>query len=104
VVAGNDGEAGGAIEGRQPGGGAAEFLRQCDIHQIAGQRDVIGLASLDVGHDAGQRLGHMEMHAVAPPVEVARGALVEELPGAGRRHGQMRIGQMRQGEHGPSPG
>jgi hypothetical protein len=60
---------------------------------------VIGLLRLDVGDDAGERLGHMEMHAMAPPVVIAGGALVQQLHRTCLRHRQMRIGQMGEREH-----
>ena len=43
VVAGNDGDVVRAAEPGQPFGGAAELGGQRDVHQVAGQRDVVGL-------------------------------------------------------------
>ncbi len=60
---------------------------------------MIGLLHFYVGDDAGQRLGHVNANAMAPPVEVARGAFAQELDRTRLRHRQMRVGEMRQGEH-----
>ncbi len=56
---------------------------------------------LDVGDDAGQRLAAMEGLAASVPVHEADGAFTREVADAGRGHGaEMRVGQMREDEHG----
>jgi hypothetical protein len=104
VITRNDRQAIRPVEALEPFGGAPEFLRQGHIHEVAGKGDVVGILRLDVGNDAGQRLGHVKMHAMTPPVAIARDALVQELSRARRRHWQMWIGEVRQREHaGPPP-
>jgi len=98
VVAGHQGDVVRAAEGRQPVGGALELDRQGDVHQVAGDGDMVGPGGLEVGDDAGQRLGPVQAHAAAPPVEVAGQPLAQKLAGARRRHRQVRIGEMGEGE------
>jgi hypothetical protein len=70
---------------------------ECEVDEIAGERDVIGDLRLHVRHQRVEHVAAMIFVPVARPVQIAERALSGELGKPGSRQGcQMRIGQMRQ--------
>ena len=99
MIAGDDGHLGGRAQRFQQGAAVHEFLRQRDIGEVAGDRDVVGLLRLQVGDDLAQHLGVVDEAAIALPVDIAGDPLADQLGDARRRQRrQMRVGEMGEGE------
>ena len=95
VVAGNDGHIVRPAEPGEPLGRATELCRQRDFTRSPVTAIWSGPRP-DIGHDAGQHFGNVQMHPAPPPVEVTGRPVAQELESAPRvRHGQVRIGGVR---------
>ncbi len=85
----------------QPFRGEHEFLRQPEIDEIAGHRDVVGLPLDEVAGQQVEDLAAMHEFPPAMPIDIAEHALAHELAAAGPRHrAQMDVGEMGEGEQG----
>ena len=84
----------------QPFRGAQELLRQAEIDEIAGHRDVVRLLLDDVAGDKVENVATMHEFPPAMPIDIAEHALRHELAAPGPRHrAQMNVGEMGEGEH-----
>ena len=101
VIAGDGGDAIGRPEMVQPLRGEDELLRQAEIDEIAGHRDVVRLPLDDI---PGQDVEHVApMHELPPamPIHIAEHALAHQLAAPRLRHrAQMNVGEMGKGEQG----
>ena len=98
VIAGHDGNVGAGAQNLEEAQRGVVLVRQADIHQIAGHRDMIGRLLLDVGEQQVDRIGGESVPAAPAPVQHAEDPLACQFvePGAGQRP-EMGIGEM--GEH-----
>ena len=77
-----------------------ELDRQRDIDEIAGDDDVVGRRRLEMRDDAAERDEVVLEAPVAPPVDEANETLARERGERDARgDGEMRIGQVAEGEH-----
>ena len=99
MIAGDGGDPLRGPKRAQPFSGKHELLRQAEIDEVAGHRDVVRLPLDDV---LGQHIEDVAaMHELAPamPIHIAEHALAEEVATAGPRHrAQVDVGQMGEGE------
>ena len=85
---------------REPHPQILELDRQRDIDEIAGDDDVVGRGRFQMRDDAAERDQVVLEAAVAPPVDEANEALAGERGERNaRRDGEMRVGQVAEGEH-----
>ena len=99
VIAGDGGDPLRRAEGAKPFGGKDEFLRQAEIHEISGDRDVVRLAADEVLHQHVEHIAAMHELPPAMPIHVAEHALAEKIAAPCPRHrAQMDVGQMGEGE------
>ena len=99
VIAGDRGDPVWGPEMAQPFGGKDEFLRQPEIDEIAGHRDVVRLPLDEIAGEHVEDVAAMHELPPAMPIDVAEHALAEEVAPAGARHrAQMNVGQMGEGE------
>ena len=100
VVAGNDAHPLRRAQRLQPAGGGGELAGKRDVDQVAGHRDVVGG---DLGEIAGERVEHalaVDEDPAAAPRPVAEDALGgDDWQAEGQRRGNVRIREVRQGEH-----
>jgi hypothetical protein len=75
VVARNDADTVRWTEVGKPSSGRSEFVRQCDIHEIAGQRDVIRQLGTQIRHDAIKRAALVNAMPFALPVQISKQSL-----------------------------
>ena len=68
----------------EPFCGAGEFRIECDVHEVAGQRDVVRLLRMHVAHNRVEHLTIMVAMPLAIPVDEAEPALVHQLTQARR--------------------
>ncbi len=78
---------------------ALVFVRQRQIDQIAGHRDVVGVARFQIAGDGIENFGPMDVFAFALPVDEAEPALAHKLRKPRPRRRQMQVGQMGESEH-----
>ncbi len=79
----------------QPVGGEQEFLRQPDIDEVSGHRDVVGPALGNVAGQDFENIAAMNELPPAMPIDIAQHALAHEIAAARPRHGaQMDVGEM----------
>ncbi len=101
MIAGNDGDCVRLAEPREPRCGLAEFLRQAEMGEIAGYRDVVEVFRVQIGAERIQHVGPVLVAPPQPPRNVAEDPFVEQCA---RAHAferrQMQIGQVRQHEIG----
>src|SRR5437867_1016957 len=99
VVAGHDGDILRLAKPRKERARGRELGREREIDEIAGDRDVVDGLRLEVGHDAIEYGGAVEVPAPFLPVDVAADPLAHELERRGRRQRrEMRVRQVRQHE------
>ena len=85
----------------QPFRGAQELLRQAEIDEIAGHRDVVRLLLDDVAGEEIEDVAPMHVFPPAMPIHVAEHALAQQVAPPGARHrAQMDVGEMGELEHG----
>jgi hypothetical protein len=101
VIARDSGHAGRRPEMVQPFGGADEFVRQSEIDQVSGDRDMV---RLPLGKVVGEQIEHLApVHVFAPtvPVHIANHAFGEQVAALGARHrAQMNVREMGESEQG----
>jgi hypothetical protein len=101
VIAGNRRDQVRRADALEPAQCRRKLGLECEIDEVAGDRDVVGDLGPQVRHQHVEHVAAVIFVPVARPVEVAERALAQELAelrsGQGR---QMRIGQMRQREGG----
>ncbi len=98
VIARDDGDVARPAKTVEPGAGARIFVRQRQVDEIAGYRDVVGAALLNVGGDRLQNVRAMNEFTLALPIDEAESALAKKLRGLWRQ-GHVQIGQVGQNEH-----
>ena len=93
VIAGNDRHPLRRPDAFEPPARRGEFRRQRQIHQIAGDGDVVGLLDMEVRHQLVEQFAAVDGVAIALPVGVAERALADQFVQARRRQWrQVRIG------------
>ena len=101
MIAGDGGDALRRPKRAQPFSGKHELLRQAEIDEVAGHRDVVRLPLDDV---LGQHIEDVAaMHELPPamPIHIAEHALAEEVATARPGHrAQVNVGQMGESEQG----
>ena len=99
VIARHQGHVGGRAERIEPGARRRVFVRQRQIDEVAGDRDVVRRLRLEIGDDAREHVRPVDRFALAPPVDEAGRALADQLDKPRlRQRRKMRIRQMRQYE------
>ena len=92
VVAWDRGDPVRGAEMAEPFRGKDEFLRQPEIDEIAGHRDVVWLPLDEVACEHVENIPAMHELPPAMPIDVAEHALAEEVAPAGVRHrAQMNV-------------
>ena len=100
VVAGNDGNVMRRPEGLQPSPCGDDLAGQADVHQVAGDGDMIGLVRHQIVEEVAQYWPGQRVHPAPTPVDVADDPLGHQLERAGaRQRAEMRIGEMSQCKH-----
>ena len=99
VIAGDRRDPVRGAEMMQPFGGEKKFLRQPEIDEIAGHRDVVRLPLDEIAGEHVKNIAAMHELPPAMPIDVAEHPLAQEVAPAGPRHrAQMNVGQMGEGE------
>ena len=99
VIAGDRRDPVRGAEMMQPFGGEKKFLRQPEIDEIAGRRDVVRLPLDEIAGEHVENIAAMHELPPAMPIDVAEHPLAQEVAPAGPRHrAQMNVGQMGEGE------
>src|SRR5262249_61594111 len=84
----------------EPRASSSEFVKQRNIHQVTGERDVIGTLRRDIADNCIQRIAAMNVTPFVLPMEEAKDSFGREFGKA--RSGQrceVRVRRMCQGEH-----
>jgi hypothetical protein len=77
-----------------------EFAGEGEVHQVAGDGDVVGLVLGHVGDKSRQDIRVEAMGTVAVPVHIAERALRDEVAAADfRQRAEMRVSDMGEEEH-----
>src|SRR5262249_39911962 len=99
VVAGDHGHVAWVADLCEPGTGLRKFGREREIDEVAGDRDVVDSARLEIGDDPVERRPQMKVPAVVLPVHVAEQSFARELVRSRRGHRRkMWVGEVRQNE------
>ncbi len=98
VIARHDGDVTSIAECREPGTSAGVFVRQREIDEVAGDRDVVETLRFQVAGYRIKDFGTMNGAALAIPVYKAQPALAHKLRKP-RRRSRMQVGKMGKREH-----
>ena len=102
MVAGDDGDPVRGSQGFQPLPGFGKLAWQADMGQVAGHGNMVGTGDAQVIKQRFNDIETMDDPSPAPPGQVSQDALAEQLGGpCTRQRGQVKIGDVRQGEARP---
>ncbi|MNV69293.1 hypothetical protein D3C71_1621980 [compost metagenome] len=102
VIARDDRDVGRIAGLLEPAGHRRDLQRRGEVHQVSGDRHMVGIALLDIGHQAVERAREQVPAAVPVPVDEAGDALGGKFPqGEIGQGAEMDIGDMGKFEHRP---